>query len=248
MHDERTNLFMRALTFRWNDIDFASTEQAKKIPVPDLCKPCDDRAERIPLPPVEGIEKPGATVIDAILARKSHRKFSGAALSAGELSLLLHCTQGVRVRHEKYSLRTVPSAGARHAFETYLYLDRIEGIRPGLYRYLPFEHALILERAMHDTMKKDLDEALNGQLFGAAAYFIWTAIPSRMEWRYSFASAKLLALDAGHVCENLYLVCGALGCGTCAIGAYDQTKMDRFLGVDGGSEFSLYMAPVGKIG
>ena len=77
--------------------------------------------------------------------------------------------------------------------------------------------------------------------------FVWTALPERMAWRYSFAAAKLLALDAGHVCQNLYLACEAIACGTCAIGAYDQAKMDAFLGLDGRLEFAVYMAPVGKI-
>ena len=54
-------------------------------------------------------------------------------------------------------------------------------------------------------------------------------------------------LDAGHVCQNLYLACEAIGAGTCAIAAYDQEAMDRFLRIDGRDEFAVYLAPVGKI-
>jgi len=39
----------------------------------------------------------------------------------------------------------------------------------------------------------------------------------------------------------------ALGAGTCAIAAYDQAACDRLLGVDGDEEFTLYIAPVGKL-
>lgn len=38
----------------------------------------------------------------------------------------------------------------------------------------------------------------------AAVTFIWTAIPYRMEWRYGIAAHKVIAPDAGHVCQNLY--------------------------------------------
>ena len=38
-----------------------------------------------------------------------------------------------------------------------------------------------------------------------------------------------------------------VGCGTCAIGAYFQEEMDAVLGVDGHDEFTLYLAPVGKV-
>jgi nitroreductase len=57
----------------------------------------------------------------------------------------------------------------------------------------------------------------------------------------------VIAIDAGHVCQNLYLACAAIGAGTCAIGAYHQEKMDALLGVDGVDEFTIYLAPVGKI-
>ena len=68
-----------------------------------------------------------------------------------------------------------------------------------------------------------------------------------MDWRYDLAAHKVLAVDAGHVCQNLYLACEAIGAGTCAIAAYDQDAIDRLLRVDGEDEFVVYLAPVGKI-
>jgi SagB-type dehydrogenase family enzyme len=68
-----------------------------------------------------------------------------------------------------------------------------------------------------------------------------------MEWRYNIAAHKVILLDAGHVCQNLYLACSAIGAGTCAIAAYNQSVMDQLLGVDGKDEFAIYLAPVGKI-
>ena len=58
---------------------------------------------------------------------------------------------------------------------------------------------------------------------------------------------KIIAQDSGHVCQNLYLACEAIQAGTCAIGAYDQDKMDAVLQVDGQEEFAIYCAPVGKL-
>ena len=81
----------------------------------------------------------------------------------------------------------------------------------------------------------------------AAVNFFWTTIPARMEWRYGLAAHKTIALDAGHVCQNLYLACEAVGAGTCAIAAYDQEAFDAMLGLDGDTEFTIYLAPVGKV-
>lgn len=33
------------------------------------------------------------------------------------------------------TIRNVPSAGGRNALETFLYIRRVEGIKPGLYRF-----------------------------------------------------------------------------------------------------------------
>jgi SagB-type dehydrogenase family enzyme len=67
-----------------------------------------------------------------------------------------------------------------------------------------------------------------------------------MEWRYGIAAHKVIAIDAGHVCQNLYLACEAIGAGTCAMAAYDQEALDRLLQVDSVDEFAVYLASVGK--
>ena len=113
-------------------------------------------------------------------------------------------------------------------------------------RYLPLEHKLLLVDGGPGVYQK-INEGTNNQNRAAAVVFAWTTIPYRTEWRYSFLSAKLIALDAGHLCQNLYLAATAIGAGTCALDAYDQHKLDTALGVDGNDEFSVYCAPVGKI-
>jgi len=144
--------------------------------------------------------------------------------------------------------RTVPSAGCRHPFETYLAIFRVEGLEKGIYRYLPLEHALLPMGCPPDLEDRTIRAALGQPFAGRSAVtFLWTALPERTEWRYSEASVKVIALDAGHVCQNLYLACEAVGAGTCAVAAYDQERADELIGVDGEDEFVLYMAPVGKI-
>jgi SagB-type dehydrogenase family enzyme len=184
----------------------------------------------------------------AIRRRRSHRSFSDRPLSLEELSFLLWATQGLRERlGAGTALRTVPSAGARHALETYLCVLNVTGLEPGFYRYLPLEHQLLVEFPGNEPGRMLADAAF-GQEFLARApvTFIWSAIPYRMEWRYGLAAHKVIALDAGHVCQNLYLACEAIGAGTCAIAAYDQEAMDALLRLDGKDEFVIYLAPVGK--
>jgi SagB-type dehydrogenase family enzyme len=231
-------------------VDFTRTGQARGLPPPPLEKPFDLSARRIELPLRAAWRQLGRVeLIEAIGRRESRREFRDVPLALEELAFLLWATQGVRqpVR-EECALRTVPSAGARHAFETYLAVFAVEGLEPGFYRYLPLEHELVFEFAEPDARRRVSDAALGQRFAGAgAATFIWTAIPYRMEWRYGDASYKVIAIDAGHVCQNLYLACEAIGAGTCAIAAYDQEAMDALLRVDGVEEFTIYVAPVGKV-
>ena len=229
--------------------DFSKSDQHKGVPMPPIEKPVPEGAALIELPkPDQWTGIPDIPLLKAIADRKSHRQFRDEALSIEELAFLLWITQGTReTGHEKHVFRTVPSAGNRHAFETYLAVRNVTGLDTGFYRYLPREHALIF-LFDEENLAEKVKEAVNGQAFAAAAAvtFIWTAIPYRMEWRYVEVSHKVIAVDAGHACQNLYLGCEAIDAGTCAIGAYHQEKMDQLLRVDGDEEFAVYIAPVGK--
>jgi SagB-type dehydrogenase family enzyme len=67
-----------------------------------------------------------------------------------------------------------------------------------------------------------------------------------MTWRYSERGYRELHKDAGHVCQNLYLAAQGVGCGVCAIAAYDDDVMHEILGIDGNDQFLIYLATVGK--
>jgi len=230
-------------------INFAHTDQNRGVPAPPAQKPSAPEDERFPLPsPAETKSLARISLWKAVAQRESHREFLPQSLSLLELSWLLWATQGVKGTLGPTTFRTVPSAGARHPLETYLAVNLIKGLKPGIYRYLPLEHCLTLVKREQGLPGK-LTEACLGQGFAGkcAVMFAWTAIPYRTEWRYDRAAHRVILLDAGHVCQNLYLACEAVGCGTCAIGAYNQDGVDQLIGVDGDEEFAIYLASVGRI-
>jgi len=231
-------------------IDFSTTEQSRGIKPPPAEKPCNPEDKRINLiTPGDWKLIHEVSVEAAIAQRKSRRSYMEDAIKFEELSFLLWATQGLREKRSAIrNFRTVPSAGCRHALETYVAVFRVEGIPKAIYRYLPMSHQLV-EFIKHEHLEDLISRAALGQSFAgkSAVTFIWTTIPARMEWRYGMASYKVIAIDAGHVCQNLYLACEAIGAGTCAIAAYDQEFADNVLGIDGDEEFTIYMAPVGKV-
>lgn len=230
--------------------NFYLSGQHHGLPAPPLQKPVKAEQKTIPLPGKDGWGQfRGTDLVDAIAGRKSERRFLPEPITLEELSYLLWATQGVKEElGPGTALRTVPSAGCRHPFETYLLINRVNGLDSGIYRYLPLEHALVLER-LEDNLADKLIQATLGQRFIASApvVVVWAAIPYRSEWRYLESAHRVILLDAGHICQNLYLACQAIGCGTCAIAAYNQNGMDQLLGVDGKDEFTVYLAPVGRV-
>ncbi len=247
-HFEANRFFLKD-TIR-KQIDFSRTAQSQGRPAPPLQKLCPADVPRIDLPSGKNtLMKLGKMPVgEAIAFRESVRQYKTDALTLEELSALLWATQGVRcLVSSESALRSVPSAGARHALETYLVVNRVETLPAGLYRYLPFEEKLA-QLAIDGNIGRKAAAACFGQNFIAASAvtFFWTAIPARMEWRYDLVAHKVIAIDAGHVGQNLYLACQSIDAGCCAVAAYDQSACDQLLGVDGEEEFTIYLAPVGK--
>lgn len=224
------------------------SDQQKGLPQPLLELPPDPHAPLIDLPRPETMATPLLDLRVAIENRRSITTYASTPLSTEELSFLLWCTQGVQQTTGTYwTMRTVPSAGARHAFETFLLVNGVEGLSPGLYRYLALTHRL-QQVDTDPTVSRRITSACFDLQFipRSGAVFIWTAVPYRMTWRYGERGWRDLLLDAGHVCQNLYLAAEVVGCGTCAIAAFDDDLMNQVLGINGSDQFAIYLATVGK--
>jgi SagB-type dehydrogenase family enzyme len=231
---------------RYNRLSRA--DQFQGCPAPPLEKPVPEDVRFFLLPLPAEISVPPRELRSAIESRRSIRNYAHDPLSLQELSYLLWCTQGIVERHEPYAtFRNVPSAGGRHAFETYLQINRVNGLEPGLYRYLAFSHRIMAIEISSEMVYQIEEACLNQSLATESAVtFIWSCVIYRMAWRYSERAYRLVHLDAGHVCQNLYLAAEQINCGACAIGAFDDELMARLLGIDGQEEFVIYCATVGK--
>lgn len=229
--------------------DFLS-DQAMKKPQPPLVKERMSAFPAISLPKEFSSLAEDMDFLRILKERKSSRIFTQQGISLLQLSFLLWSTQGIRaLRGKRYAtLRTVPSGGARHPFETYLLIQRCEGLAQGLYHYLPWSHELEWIKEM-PADPAVISRSLCGQSWAVKAdvIFYWTCVPYRCEWRYGIFAHRVALMDLGHVGENLYLACSALKLGTCGVAAFEDDICNALLGVDGEEEFVVYTAPVGTI-
>ena len=204
--------------------------------------------EVVELPDPREVGDSGLGLREAFEARRSLREYAEASLTSAELSFLLWSTQGVsRVIPERATFRTVPSAGARHAFETVVLANRVDGLELGAYQYLALDHRLARLDPSPDLAERMVEACLGQKMVRqSGATFVWVADRRRMSWRYGERGVRYLFLDAGHVCQNLYLAAESIGAGACAIGAFDDQRVNGLLGLDGIERFVVYLASVGK--
>jgi SagB-type dehydrogenase family enzyme len=228
--------------------NLSEPEQHKGVPQPALEQPVPADVETIKLPDPASLSIPAMDVRAAMEQRSTLRKYTETALSLGELSYLLWITQGIKsITERPATLRTVPSAGSRHAFETYLLINRVGVLSPGLYRYSAMKHS-IYPANMEVGINEQLTTACKGQshVRTSAVTFFWVAVMDRMVWRYAERAYRYVLLDAGHVCQNLYIAAESIHCGVCGLAAYDDDLLNEALDLDGEKELTVYVATLGK--
>lgn len=205
----------------------------------------------LPQSPLASVDLPkprGRSALGKLLTgRRSRRKFTGEPISLGEFSFLLWAANGISAPGLASHFRTAPSAGARCPLDTYLVVLRVERLEKGIYLYRAQSHSIELVR------KGDFEtaavKATAGQEWtrGSAFLFAWIAEFARTTSRYKDRGYRYVFLDAGHVCQNVYLAAESLGFGVTGIAALVDDEVNALVGVDGVKRSIVYMAALGKV-
>ena len=206
------------------------------------------KAHRVELPTQKRADSQFEQVL---LARRTHREFSRKRVPLRVISTLLQYTWGVTGRIDappfgRLFHKTSPSGGARHPGEVYLLAMRVEGLAQGLYHYNCLHHRLERLRSLAAAPKALAYTAGQEFVGDASALFIMTAVFPRVLWKYRFArSYRVVLLDAGHLCQTFCLVATWLGLAPFCTAAFEDSLIERDLGLDGIRESGIYVAGVG---
>ncbi len=180
-------------------------------------------------------------------SRRSKRNFLPEPLSQNELNLLLWSCQGITADMGDYQLRTAPSSGALYPIESYLVINQVDGIKPGIY------HLNVRDWTLESVRLGDVREegwnALRTQEMTrhAPVNIIWTAVMERCREKYHERAYRYVWWDSGVISENFQLAATALGLGACAMGSWYDDLVHELLGIDGKEHFSVLTGSVGKI-
>jgi SagB-type dehydrogenase family enzyme len=181
------------------------------------------------------VDKKGAvSVEEAIARRKSRRSFKRTKLTRKQLSQVL------------WAAEKAPSAGATYPLELYVVIgaDCVEDIDAGVY-HAEREYSQ-LELHKEGDLRAALADACLGQMFivHAPVSFVIAAEYERTTRRYGDRGVRYVLIEVGHVSQNIYLECEALGLATVAIGAFYDEEVARVLDLPR-QHRPLYVMPVG---
>jgi SagB-type dehydrogenase family enzyme len=198
-------------------------------------------------PHVKGI----VSVEEALASRRSHRSFMKDTIPACDLSQVLWSAYGITkplpgYSHARRGLKTAPSAGGLYPLEVYAAIGNVSEIEPGVYKYFPEEHKIV----------RTIDKDIRIELCAAAWHqemikitpmcLVYTAIFNRNTRFYGERGrTRYVCMDLGHSAQNVYLQAETLHLGTCAIGAFDNTKVRLVMQLPEEEE-PLYIMPIGK--
>jgi SagB-type dehydrogenase family enzyme len=180
------------------------------------------------------------SVEEALSERRSVREYDKDSLSLEEISQLLWAAQGITVR---WGGRTAPSAGALYPLEIYVVAGEVSGLEPGLYHYDPGKHSIT--RKVDGDLRQKLTQAAlyQDEIARAPATFVITAVYERTMKKYRERGIQYVHMEVGCAGENIYLQAETLNLGTVFIGAFEDEKVKKALGI---KEEPLGIMPVGK--
>ena len=195
------------------------------------------RSAALAAPDVTG----GASLNTALKERRSVRDLADSALSAHELAQLCWALQGIT---DDKGHRTAPSAMATYPLEVYVFVGRVTGVDPGLYRYSPQGHSLTLLQA-GDSRAAFVDQAV-GQAWTktAPAIFVITQTASRVARAGTVKGERYAWIEAGLAAENFLLEAVSLNLGSTFVGGFKDEEVSRFLKLPAGEQ-PIAVLPVG---
>lgn len=190
---------------------------------------------RLP-PPPQGLEvdlpapQPAARALFAtIVQRRSERRFAKAPLALAQLSGVL---ADLRQRPQLYG-----------AVEISVVVNRVSGLAPGVYRYLP-RHALRLVRPGQHAASAQ-SAALSQDAIGDAAAVLVLSSERERVLAGGARGYRHALIETGMIGERWLLGAVARGLAACPVGAFYDDEAAALIGADGARHWVFHFAALG---
>ncbi len=165
------------------------------------------------------------------------------------LANLLFYSYGINTNDNEMHLSSVPSAGGRYPIYLYIFIFNIDNLEPGIYLWQPETNQLSMmfkgdyrESLIDCIVLTDNKHDVNKCSFA----IVTTALLSNTLLKYGDRGYRYILMDAGHVSQNLYLICNSLTLSCRALGGFYDDKLANLIGLDTNDQIVLLTHLFGK--
>lgn len=147
------------------------------------------------------------------------------------------------LKKKKY---TYPCSGAISSFHTYVIINNVENIQSGIYYYNSDKNSITLTSKKKYNFKKtvgDVFDDCNWLMDSAAIFLIFSNLEIKSKQYDLFYEFSFI--EAGHLIQNLHLVCSSLKIKSCQFGSANKEFFFETLNIANKSTKNL--CPVGCV-
>jgi SagB-type dehydrogenase family enzyme len=183
----------------------------------------------------------------AIEARRSSRTFDrNFAVDLKAISTILYLSCGTRKQIGSLALkRNTPNSGNLGSIEIYVVALSIQDVEPGIYHYDSVDCALTQLNTGNFRLWIREFVCYQSEFSDCSALLILTSNVGRLKAKYGERGYRLGLLDAGHVSQNIQLVCTSIGLAVCATAGFIDDEVNRTLRLDGLRDATVLCLAVG---
>lgn len=191
---------------------------------------------------------------DALLKRRSSRKFRNQYLNLVDLSTLLYYSAGdvrydyVEFGNSKFrqSRKSYPSGGGMYPIDIYFYANNVEKLDKGFYLYQSSNNSIVKINISSIKIENLLTISFfeGSSNFNIAFFFVYRYEVNYL--KYSEMSLSFAFIELGAIHQNFSLVSAALNLGYCSWGGFDKSESEKYLKLDGISEHVVSAAILGN--
>jgi SagB-type dehydrogenase family enzyme len=194
---------------------------------------------QLPAPKLKG----RMSLEEAIASRRSRRAYRADPVKLAEAGQLLWAAQGITDPEE--GKRAAPSAAALYPLEVYLVATKVDGLAPGVYKYRPEEHDLVLHTA--GNLRRELAVSIDQDCVRfSACVLVFAGVYERVTAKFGERGVCFVHMEAAHAAQNVQLQATALQLGSVMVGAFKKDSVRRILNLPDDEE-PVYLMAFGKV-
>jgi len=196
------------------------------------------------------MEKIKTAFLDVLEQRHSTRTFVYERMKLATFSTILKYAFGLTNRKMTYddltvSTRYYPSGGGLYPVDIYLYVNHVQGIGKGMYKYQPYSHSLYpLHLAGIEANDFFVGEMIDAENMNFCVFFEYSLNKNYV--KYGELALFNTLVELGGISHNFDLVAHAMNFTTCPLAGFNKSKIEKLLYLDGVNEHILFTNICGK--